>query len=250
MDILTLLSSLLVGFIAQIIDGALGMAYGVTSTTALLSIGFLPAVASASVHTAEVFTTLTSGVSHLRLGNVDLDIFKRLLIPGVLSGALGAYVCVAMPSGPLKIGVSFYLLAMGVVILAGARSKNLGSSRGIGKGKLPFLGAAGGFFDAIGGGGWGPIVTSTLVARGHRPHLAVGSVNLAEFFVTVAETVTFFTFLGLWHFDVILGLLIGGVIAAPLAAYACRKLPPRVLMAMVGVVIVVLSLRNVYSALV
>jgi len=238
---------IIVGFIAQIIDGALGMAYGVSSTSFLLSIGIPPAAASASVHTAEVFTTFVSGVSHWKFGNVDKKLFKKLLIPGIIGGVLGAYVLTAVPAKMIKPFVGFYLLIMGVMILRKAYKKI--QERRVETKIIP-LATAGGFFDAIGGGGWGPIVTSTLMARGHNPRFTIGSVNLSEFFVTVAEAATFFAILGLIHWQVIVGLLIGGVLAAPMAAYVCKRLPSRALMIIVGILITVLSVRTIYLALI
>jgi hypothetical protein len=240
-----------VGFIAQMIDGALGMAYGVSSNTFLLSIGIPPAIASASVHSAEVFTTLVSGLSHFSLGNVDRKLFLRLLIPGVLGGILGAYVLTLDKEGSIiKPFVSAYLLVMGCLILWRAVRK-------VHEYKQPRflipLGAIGGFFDAIGGGGWGPIVTTTLVAQGHNPKQSIGSVNATEFFVTFAEAAAFIISIPALisqHWQIIVGLLIGGVIAAPLAAYACKKLPTRLLMALVGVLIITLSIRTIYLSLV
>lgn len=236
----------IVGFIAQMIDGALGMAYGVSSTTFLLSIGIPPAAASASVHTAEIFTSGISGLSHLKLGNVDKELFKKLLIPGVIGGVLGAYVLTAIPGKTIKPFVTLYLLVMGLIVLRKAFKKT-GETEV--KTKLVPLGLVGGFFDAIGGGGWGPIVTSTLVARGNHPRFAIGSVNLAEFFVTVAEVAAFITTIGLTHWQIILGLVIGGALAAPLAAYACNKMPPRVLMFIVGMLITILSVRTICLSL-
>ncbi|MDH5406809.1 MAG: sulfite exporter TauE/SafE family protein [Candidatus Aminicenantes bacterium] len=243
---LNIIVFIIVGFIAQMIDGALGMAYGVSSTSFLLSIGVPPAAASASVHTAEVFTTFVSGVSHLKFGNVDKKIFRKLLIPGIIGGVLGAYVLTAVPGDKIKPFIGIYLLIMGLMILR--KAFKVIKERRVETKLLP-LGAAGGFFDAIGGGGWGPIVTSTLMARGHSPRFSIGSVNLAEFFVTVAEAATFFTILGLVHWQVIVGLLIGGVIAAPLAAYICKRLPSRALMIIVGILITALSVRTIYLAL-
>ncbi len=237
---------IIVGFIAQIIDGALGMAYGVSSTSFLLSIGIPPAAASASVHTAEVFTTFVSGVSHWKFGNVDKKLFKKLLIPGIIGGVIGAYVLTAVPGSKIKPFIGIYLLVMGVLILRKAfkkiREKRVET-------KIIPLASAGGFFDAIGGGGWGPIVTSTLMARGHNPRFTIGSVNLSEFFVTVAEAATFFTILGLIHWQVIVGLLIGGVLAAPMAAFVCKRLPSRTLMIIVGILITILSVRTIYLAI-
>lgn len=237
---------ILVGFFAQMIDGALGMAYGVSSTTVLLSIGIPPAAASASVHAAEMFTTAISGLSHLSLGNVDRKLFKQLLIPGIIGGVVGAYILTAVPGSAIKPLVSVYLLAMGVVIVAKSFRKS--QPRPVRNHVVP-LGLAGGFFDAVGGGGWGPIVTSTLVATGNEPRFVIGSVNLAEFFVTVCESVTFFLTIGLVHWTIILGLIAGGVVAAPFAAYVCRKLPTTRLMRLVGVLIIALSIRTIYLAL-
>ncbi len=232
-----------VGFFAQIIDGALGMAYGVTSNSFLLFLGIPPAMASASVHSAEIFTSGVSGLSHLKFGNVNKSLWKKLLIPGVIGGVLGAYVLSSIPGKVIKPFIATYLLIMGLMIFCKALRKI--RERDV-KTKIFPLGVAGGFFDAIGGGGWGPIVTSTLVARGNNPRFSVGTVNLAEFFVTLAEAATFFTLLRLVHWKIILGLMIGGVIAAPMAAYICKRLPARVLMFIVGGLIVGLSLRTIY----
>lgn len=237
---------IIVGFIAQMIDGALGMAYGVTSTTFLLSLGIPPVAASASVHTAEIFASGVSGLAHLRFGNVDKKLFRKLLIPGIIGGILGAYILTAVPGKTIKPFIAFYLLIIGLIILGKAFKKI--EEKEV-KTKLLPLGICGGFFDAVGGGGWGPIVTSTLVARGHNPRFSIGSVNLAEFFVTVAEVATFLTIIGLVHWQIIVGLIIGGVLAAPLAAYVCKRLPPRALMIMVGLLIMVLSIRTICSAL-
>lgn len=237
---------IIVGFIAQMIDGALGMAYGVTSTTFLLSLGIPPVAASASVHTAEIFASGASGLAHLRFGNVDKKLFRKLLIPGIIGGILGAYILTAVPGKTIKPFITFYLLIIGLIILGKAFKKI--EEKEIETKLLP-LGICGGFFDAVGGGGWGPIVTSTLVARGHNPRFSIGSVNLAEFFVTVAEVATFLTIIGLVHWQIIVGLIIGGVLAAPLAAYVCKRLPPRALMIMVGLLIMVLSIRTICSAL-
>ena len=242
----TIILFIIVGFSAQIIDGALGMAYGVSSTTVLLSMGIPPATASASVHTAEIFTSGASGLSHLRLGNVNKKLFTKLLIPGVIGGALGAYLLIAIPGRIIKPFVAFYLLIMGVIILKKSFKKI--QERKV-KTKLFPLGLVGGFFDAVGGGGWGPIVTSTLVARGNNPRFTIGSVNLAEFFVTITEVATFLTAIGLVHWHIIVGLIVGGVLAAPPAAYVCKRLPTRTLMMIVGTLIIALSIRTVYTAL-
>jgi len=234
------------GFVAQMIDGALGMAYGVSSMSLFLSFGVPPAISSACVHTSEVFTTAVSGLSHFRFGNVNKKLFLRLLIPGVIGGVLGAYILSGLPGGKIRPFVAIYLLVMGVIILWKVFRKIPNKER---KTRIVPLGLTGGFFDAIGGGGWGPIVTTTLVANGNTPRFAIGSVNCAEFFVTIAESITFFATIGLLlvqHWEKLLGLIIGGVIAAPLAAFVCKRVPTRAMMIMVGVLIVGLSLRTLY----
>jgi len=232
---------ILVGFLAQLIDGALGMAYGITCTTFLMTFGLAPAMACASVKTAEVFTTAVSGLSHLRLGNVDRELFLKLCLPGVLGGVIGAYALTHVAGDKVKPYVAGYLLLVGIVILAKGFKASL-KVEAPRDNPIP-LAFVGGLLDAIGGGGWGPIVTTTLIVRGREPRTAVGSVNLAEFFVTAAQMLTFVAFLGLQNLEVVIGLVLGGIIAAPLAAYVCQKLPPRVLMILVGVLITLLSLR-------
>lgn len=236
------------GFVAQMIDGCLGMAYGVSSTTFFLSHGVPPAIASACVHISEVFTTAASGISHFKFGNVDRNIFLRLLIPGVIGGVAGAYILTELPGDKIKPFVSLYLLIMGVIILIKVFRKTYLDKT---KTKLVPLGLFGGFLDAIGGGGWGPIVTTTLVANGNPPRFAIGSVNSVEFFVTIAQSITFILTIGMLltqHWEKIAGLLIGGILAAPLAAYACKKVPTRTLMVMVGLLIIALSIRVIYLA--
>ena len=239
----------LVGFLAQMIDGALGMAYGVSSNTFLLSIGIPPAAASASVHMAEVVTTGISGAAHWRLGNIDWKLVKRLLVPGVIGGVTGAYLLTSVPGDLIKPFISAYLLIMGMVIVYKAFNLQEFKPKEHGA-RVSLLGLIGGFFDAVGGGGWGPIVTTTLVARGKEPRLAVGSVNFSEFFVTFSESVMFvFTLVFADYWKIILGLLIGGAVAAPLAAVLARKLPVKALMILVGLVIIALSIRTILLAL-
>lgn len=245
---LNIIIFILFGFIAQLIDGSLGMAYGVSSNTFFLTLGIPPAIASACIHTSEMFTTAVSGLSHFKFGNVDRKIFIRLLIPGIIGGILGAYILTELPGGKIKPFVSIYLLIMGILILIKVFRKAKQKKT---KTKLIPLGLAGGFFDAIGGGGWGPIVTTTLVANGNTPRFAIGSVNSAEFFVTIAESITFFATIGallFQHWEKIVGLMIGGVLAAPLAAYVCKKVPTQALMLLVGLLITGLSIRILYLA--
>ena len=246
----TILLYMVVGFFAQVIDGALGMAYGISSNTFLLSLGLPPAAASASVHMAEVVTTGVSGLSHWRLGNVDWKLVSRLLIPGVIGGVAGAYLLTSIDGDVIKPYISAYLLMMGAFILYKAFTPNGHVNDGTHTARVSVLGVIGGFFDAIGGGGWGPVVTTTLVARGKDPRLTIGSVNFSEFFVTFAQSVTFVLALRFsQYWQIILGLLIGGAIAAPLAARVTKNLPVKGLMILVGTLIIILSLRTLYLAL-
>jgi len=235
-----------VGFLAQVIDGALGMAYGVSANSFLLGFGVSPALASASVHTAEVFTTAASGISHWRMGNVDKNIIKRLAIFGVIGGILGAYVLSNIDGQAIKPWIALYLLVMGVRILIKAFRPANGISKAL-RQRLPILGLFGGFMDAIGGGGWGPVVTTTMLANGEPPRKTIGSVNLTEFFVTFAEAITFLLTLGTLDWPVVLGLLVGGGLAAPLGAYLTKKIPTRSMLVIVGLVVVFLQLRTLYQ---
>lgn len=238
----------IIGFAAQMIDGAIGMAYGVTASSVLLSVGVTPATASACVHAAETFTTGASGLAHWKLGNIDRQLVLRLAIPGMIGGGLGAYALSELPGDLLKPYISVYLLLLGLVIIWKAvRKAPLLPSPEI-KSVAP-LGFFGGMLDAIGGGGWGPMVTSTLLGRGTQARYAIGSVNLAEFFVTLTISTTFFLTVGLSLWPIITGLIIGGVIAAPFAALATKHIPDKALMLMVGCVVTLLSLRNLVNAL-
>jgi uncharacterized membrane protein YfcA len=229
------------------VDGAIGMAYGVTSTTVLLSFGVTPATASACVHAAETFTTGASGLSHWKLGNVDGRLVLRLAVPGMVGGALGAYVLSNLPGEAIRPYVSAYLLVLGLLILWKAVHKETGQAPPTST--VAPLGFVGGLLDSLGGGGWGPIVTSTLIGQGGVPRFTIGSVNLAEFFVTATISTTFLLTIGLDLWPIIAGLVLGGVIAAPFAAYTTKHLPDRVLMIIVGAVVVLLSLRGILQAI-
>jgi uncharacterized membrane protein YfcA len=236
-----------VGFIAQSIDGALGMAYGISATTFLLGTGASPAVASASVHIAEIFTTGLSGLSHLRLGNVDRKLMLRLLIPGVIGGVLGALVVTKFDGAALKPWISGYLLVMGIYVLAKAwrhRRKPAQEPKHVAK-----LALFGGFVDAAGGGGWGPVVTTSLVGAGQDPRRTIGSVNFAEFFIAIASAGAFVIFIDAAPWATVAGLVAGGMFAAPLAAFLCRALPARALLVLVGTLISGLSAYNLIKAL-
>ena len=248
---LTILLYVLVGFIAQMIDGALGMAYGVSSNTFLLSLGIPPAAASASVHMAEVVTTGISGFSHWRLGNVDWKLVRRLLLPGIVGGVVGAYLLTSIDGNIIKPYIAAYLLVMGGVIIYKAFTMKPRNKPDEYHGpRVSWLGLLGGFCDAIGGGGWGPVVTSTLVAGGKYARTTIGSVNFSEFFITLFESITFVLALSFGQYwKIILGLLIGGAIAAPLAALLSQKLPIKILMIIVGILIILLSIRTLYLAI-
>ena len=240
-------SAVAVGFFAQAVDGALGMAYGVTATTFLLGAGASPAAASASVHIAEVFTTGFSGVAHLKYGNVNRQLFLRLLVPGTIGAVLGAIFITQFDGKVLRPYVTAYLLLMGVYILSKAfRTLRAGANepRHVGK-----LAAFGGFVDAAGGGGWGPVVTGTLVGAGRDPRTTIGSVNFAEFFITVATAASFSLLAGPGIWLLVAGLVVGGLFAAPFAALLCRQLGARTLLTVVGVLITSLSAWNLYRAL-
>jgi uncharacterized membrane protein YfcA len=231
-----------VGLLAQIVDGALGMAYGVTSTTFLLSTGVPPAAASGSVHIAEIFTTGFSGLSHWKLGNVNPGLFKRLVIPGVIGAVVGAYVVTSLDGDLLKPWIAGYLLVMGLVIIVKAfRAIRVCTEPPT---FVAPLGLTGGFVDAVGGGGWGPVVTTSLVTGGQDPRTTIGSVNAAEFFLAIASGLSFAALGGLTHWTTIAGLVVGGLFAAPFAALLVKKLSTRTLMVTVGLLITSLSLFN------
>jgi uncharacterized membrane protein YfcA len=236
----------LVGFVAQMIDGTLGMAYGVSASTLLLTRGIAPATVSATVHAAEVFTTGVSAVAHHYFANVDRRLFWRLVIPGVLGAIVGAYILSQIPGDRFKPIIAAYLLGMGVLIVI--RVFRTVPPLSVTTHLTP-LGFCGAFIDAIGGGGWGPVVASTLIARGNHARLTVGSVNAAEFFVTLAASVTFIVTMGITHWPIIMGLAGGGMVAAPLGAYTCKRIPHRPFMFLVGLLVIGLSLRTLIQAL-
>jgi uncharacterized membrane protein YfcA len=229
-----------VGFVAQLVDGALGMAYGVLSNAALLTIGLPPAQASALVHTAEVFTTGASAASHMYHRNVDWRIVVRLGITGVLGAVLGAWILSNIDITAARRWVYAYLLVMGAYILW--KSFRIALAPQAPAGWTALLGFLSGFLDASGGGGWGPLTTSTLIGSGHAPRQSVGSVNTTEFLVTVAAATTFFAELGASPLEHLIPLVLGGVLAAPFGGWAVRHVPARALMISVGVLIVTLSI--------
>ena len=237
-----------IGFAAQLVDGALGMAFGLINSTLLVSVmGLPPAIASASVHAVETFTTAASGISHTLHKNVNWKLFARLVIPGIIGGVLGAYVLSSIDASVARPFVMIYLTAIGLYLLFRAW-------RGRVEPKKPRiiepLGLAGGFLDAAGGGGWGPVVTSNLLVQGASPRETIGTVNTVEFFLTATISATFIATLGFAAFTLqTLGILIGGLIAAPLGGVLAKKMPARPLMAMVGTLLTLTSAFSVYQAL-
>lgn len=233
------LTFLLVGFFAQLVDGALGMAFGVISTTALLSLGLPPAFASATVHTAEIFTTGASAASHILHGNVNRRLVIELAAAGAVGAIIGAYILSNIDGQAMRPFVAAYLLVLGISILLRALRRPPGSDAP--PAFAAPLGIVGGFLDAIGGGGWGATVTATLLGSGHAARMVIGSVNSAEFFVTLAAATTFFIELKVVPLQGLVGLTVGGVLAAPLGAYLARYVPARMLMAAVGLLVMGLA---------
>jgi uncharacterized protein len=240
---------ILAGFLAQLVDGALGMGYGVTCASVLLSTGInLPAI-SGSIHTAEMFSSAASGYSHYRFGNVNKKLFKTLLIPGVIGAVLGAYLLSKYGDDYAKYVrplLAAYTLFLGLKIFLAAFRKR-GPNRKVKN--VGWLAGAGGFLDSFGGGGWGPLVTSTLISKGRSPRYVIGSVSITEFFVTLASALTFFSMLGISHWQVIAGLIIGGLVAAPLAARLAGKLPLKTMFIAVGAMVVLWSIRILIKSL-
>ncbi len=239
---------ILIGFFAQLVDGSLGMGYKVSSTTFLISTGVSPVLASATVHTAGIFTSAASGYSHWRMGNVNTQLFKDLVIPGIIGAIIGVIVLTNMPQDLIKPLVALYLLALALMLIARAV---LGKAL-----KLSFIrdqavGGIGGFFDAVGGGGWGPIVTGTIMAKNakRRPYRVVGSSSAAEWFVTITQAAAFFVLFHQFDGTAALGLIIGGVPAAPIAARIAHRLPVKLMTGAVGALLALLSLRTLILAL-
>lgn len=236
-----------VGLVAQAIDGALGMAYGITSSSFLLAVGAPPAMASGATHLAEVFTTGISGVSHLKLGNVHKKLFFSLLLPGIVGALVGVYILGQVEGDALKPFVSAYLLVMGVYAFAKA-FRRLGVRRNLEPSRVAPLAFVGGLMDTTGGGGWGPIVTTSLVSAGSDPRTTIGSVNLAEFFLTVTVAASFLSILDETVWVLVAGLAAGGLVAAPFAALMTKHLRVKVLLMLVGGLITCISLFNLYRA--
>jgi uncharacterized membrane protein YfcA/siroheme synthase (precorrin-2 oxidase/ferrochelatase) len=238
----------LAGFCAQMVDGILSMGYGVTSATFLMSFGIAPVSVSAAIHTSEVFTTGVSGYSHYRFGNVNKKMFRHLVFPGTIGAILGALMLVFLGDKAgkwLLPAIAIYAGFLGVKILSKAFSPAVKTQK---VKRIGWLAWIGGFLDSFGGGGWGPIVTSSLIAKGRSPKYTVGSVSLAEFFVTIASATTFFITVGVSHWNIVLGLLIGGGAAAPIAARLAGKLPKKTMMIAVGVIVIIWCIRMLFKS--
>ncbi|WP_420006873.1 sulfite exporter TauE/SafE family protein [Tsuneonella aeria] len=246
-DLMVLLPFIAIGFAAQLVDGALGMAFGVIMNTLLVGVlGVPPAIASQRVHVVECFTTATSGLSHLFHRNIDFRLFLRLLVPGVIGGVMGAYLLSNIDAGAVKPFVLLYLTGIGVYLLV--RGLLYPPKKREAKYVAP-LGLVGGFLDAAGGGGWGPVVTSNLLVQGADPRKVVGTVNSVEFFLTLTISAAF-----IWHLGIAdlagptLGLLIGGVFGAPFGAWAAKHVPAKWMLILVGIVLSLTSAYGVWTA--
>jgi hypothetical protein len=235
-----------IGFVAQLIDGALGMAFGVISTSAMLTLGMPPAHASAIVHTAEVFTTAASGASHVYHRNVDWRLVIRLGLAGVAGAILGAWFLSNVQADVIRPFVAAYLFVVAILILV--RAARSTPQRDASFSVAPPLGFVGGFLDASGGGGWGPVVSSTLIGSGHAPRMAVGSVNTTEFFVTTAAATTFFIELGAAPLRELVALVLGGILAAPLGGWMVKYVRPRLLMFFVAFLVMALAAWQILRA--
>ncbi|QKG71081.1 sulfite exporter TauE/SafE family protein [Erythrobacter mangrovi] len=246
-DLGALVPFILIGFAAQMVDGALGMAFGVISNTLLVGLlGMPPALASQRVHVVECFTTATSGISHLLNGNIDRKLFFRLLIPGVIGGVTGAYLLSSVDAAMIKPFVLLYLAGIGIYLLI--RGLLYPPKLKEAKHVVP-LGLVGGFLDAAGGGGWGPVVTSNLLIQGAEPRKVVGTVNSVEFFLTLAVSATFIFHLGIADLaGATLGLLLGGVVAAPFGAFAAKHFSPKLMLILVGIVLSLTSAYGIWTA--
>ncbi|MBZ4041668.1 sulfite exporter TauE/SafE family protein [Flavobacterium hibisci] len=236
-----------IGVFAQLVDGTLGMGYGATSTSFLLAYGVPPVISSTGVHVAEMFTTGASAISHHKFGNINKKLVKNLLIPGVLGSVTGAYLLSDVIDGDfIKPFIAVYMIVLALIIIRKASRKSIVKKK---TKKLGILATFGGFMDSVGGGGWGPIVTSTLLGRGRNPRYTIGSVNAAEFAVSFASGITFMLFGGIAGWQIIIGLILGGVLAAPLAAYLVNKIKRKPMMIAVGILIILLSLKTLSKLL-
>ncbi len=242
-----LLVFIAVGALAQLVDGALGMAYGVTSAGLLMGLGMPPIVASASVHYAETFTCGASGVSHLLAGNVRRPLFLALAIPGALGALLGVLVAIHIPPAWMRTLLAPYLLGMGLFLLVRS-TRSPGERTDVPRGSAA-MGLFAGMVDAIGGGGWSALTISILLARGLPPRLVIGSVHLAKCVVSIAASASFLLAIGASHLSAVAGLIIGGVLAAPFGALFVRRMPARATTVLAGTAVLALGINNMFHLL-
>ncbi|MEQ1554370.1 MAG: sulfite exporter TauE/SafE family protein [Ferruginibacter sp.] len=236
-----------IGIFAQLVDGTLGMGYGATSTSCLLAMGVPPAISSTAVHVSEMFTTGASAIAHHKFGNINKKLTKSLIIPGVLGSILGAYLLSDVINGDaIKPFIAMYMICLATIIIIKALRKNIIKKKAK---RLGILATFGGFMDAIGGGGWGPIVTSTLLGSGRHAKYTIGSVNAAEFAVSFASGATFLLFGGIVGWQIIIALILGGILAAPIAAILVNKIKRKPMMIAVGILIIILSTKTLYKFL-
>jgi len=251
MTVETFIICIIVGFAAQFIDGAAGMAYGVSCRSFLrFSLKLPVAVCSAVVHIAELPLTLVSGLSHLKMRNVDGGLLALLLVPGMVGAAIGAAL-VSYSNDFIEIVVDMYLILIGVRIFIQSFGKSALAVRRLPSWLKCVIAALGGFFDAFGGGGWGPIVTSTLLANEQRPQRVIGTVNTAEFGVTAVQALFFGIFVQslVDYWWVVVAVIVGGIVAAPISAKLCVKMPRRTILLLVGALIVALNAYGLYNLL-
>lgn len=244
---------LMVGFIAEIVAGSMGMGYGVICTTILLMIGIPPPVISASIHSAESFTSAAGSISHYKLKNVNMKLVKALALPAIIGAVAGAFTLTYLGeyyAHIIKPFISCYTLYLGINILRNAfkTKKNLQKQPESGK-RLNLLGLAGGFIDSFAGGGWGPLVTGTLMKDGRTPRYVVGSSTFSKFILTITSAVTFIFTIGIGHWNIVLGLLIGGIITAPFSAMLTSKLPVKKMFIVIGLLVCIMSLITIGKAL-
>lgn len=241
---------LLVGVLAEIVAGSMGMGYGVICTTTLLFLNIPPHIVSASIHSAESFTTAAGSISHFKLKNISVSLVKKLAIPAIIGAVIGALSLTYVGEYYSKITktvIAFYTLYLGIQILSNAfkPKQNKALKR---KTNLTRLGLIGGFIDSFAGGGWGPLVTGTLIKNAFTPRFAVGSSTVAKFILTITAAVTFFFTLGIQHWNIILGLLIGGIITAPFSAMLTAKLPVKKMFIVIGILVIVMSSITIYKS--
>jgi uncharacterized protein len=241
----------MVGFLAEIVAGSMGMGYGVICTTVFLMLNIPPPVISATIHSAESFTTAAGSISHYKFGNVNKKLTKRLAIPAIIGAVCGALLLTYVGERYAKMTkplIGAYTLYLGIKILQNAfAKKNLNGNGGIKKKKtnITALGLVGGFIDSFGGGGWGPLVTGTFIKNGRTPRYVIGSSTIAKFILTVASAITFIFTVGIQHWNMVAGLLLGGVITAPFSAMLTAKLPVKKMFVVVGIVVIIMSIITI-----